>query len=87
LQEVFPHLAPFELRLLLLSLWEYLRENHPLPQKFTFRPERGTFCRDFGAGGAGGGGGDAAGRHLGVLHSVLHRNIHRLGCLAGRFRL
>ncbi|KFZ54583.1 Integrator complex subunit 5, partial [Antrostomus carolinensis] len=37
MQEIFPHLAPFEVHLLLLSLWDYLRENHPLPQKFTFR--------------------------------------------------
>ncbi|NXD89009.1 INT5 protein, partial [Halcyon senegalensis] len=79
MHEIFPELAPFEVHLLLLSVWGYLRENSPLPQKFTFRPQRGGFARDFAR--------DADGaKHLAVLHSVLHRNIHRLGLLAGRFR-
>lgn len=77
--EVFPHLAPFEVHLLLLSVWDYLRDNHPLPQKFTFLPEKGVFVRDFARDGE-------VGKHLGVLHSVLHKNIHKLGRLAGRFR-
>ncbi|XP_009999670.1 PREDICTED: integrator complex subunit 5, partial [Chaetura pelagica] len=67
-QELFQHLAPFEVHLLLLSLWEYLRENQPLPQKFTFQPQQGLFLRDFGREGE-------VGKHLGVLHSVLHKNI------------
>ncbi|KAM8985957.1 integrator complex subunit 5 [Ara ararauna] len=78
MHELFPHLAPFEVHLLLLSLWDYLRENSPLPQKFTFQPERGLFLRDFSRDGD-------VGKHLAVLHSVLHKNIHRLGLLAGRF--
>ncbi|NXP50677.1 INT5 protein, partial [Heliornis fulica] len=64
-QELFQHLAPFEVHLLLLSVWEYLRENHPLPQKFTFQAQRGVFLRDFHRDGD-------VGKHLGVLHSVLH---------------
>ncbi|NWR68046.1 INT5 protein, partial [Bucorvus abyssinicus] len=51
----------------------------PLPQRFTFRPQRGLFLRDFQREGD-------VGRHLGALHSVLHKNIHRLGHLAARFR-
>ncbi|NXU80214.1 INT5 protein, partial [Oreotrochilus melanogaster] len=78
-QELFPHLAPFEVRLLLLSLWEYLRENSPLPQKFTFQPQRGVFLRDFTRDGD-------VGKHLGLLHSLLQKNIHTLGGLATRFR-
>ncbi|NWW27761.1 INT5 protein, partial [Falcunculus frontatus] len=78
MHELFPELAPFEVHLLLLSVWDYLRENSPLPQKFTFQPELGVFRRDFGRDGE-------VGKHLAVLHSVLHRNIHRLGLLAGRF--
>lgn len=78
MHELFPELAPFEVHLLLLSVWGYLRENSPLPQKFTFQPELGTFRRDFGRDGD-------VGKHLAVLHSVLHRNIHSLGLLAGRF--
>ncbi|XP_063281313.1 LOW QUALITY PROTEIN: integrator complex subunit 5 [Prinia subflava] len=78
MHELFPELAPFEVHLLLLSVWGYLRENSPLPQRFTFQPELGTFRRDFGRDGD-------LGKHLAVLHSVLHRNIHRLGLLAGRF--
>ncbi|NWT18211.1 INT5 protein, partial [Vireo altiloquus] len=78
MHELFPELAPFEVHLLLLSVWDYLRENSPLPQKFTFQPELGVFRRDFGRDGD-------VGKHLAVLHSVLHRNIHRLGLLAGRF--
>ncbi|KFP26324.1 Integrator complex subunit 5, partial [Colius striatus] len=27
--ELFPHVAPFEVHLLLLSVWDYLRDNHP----------------------------------------------------------
>ncbi|NXJ87281.1 INT5 protein, partial [Trogon melanurus] len=77
--ELFAEVAPFEVHLLLLSVWEYLRENSPLPQKFTFRPELGGFRRDFARDG------DVA-KHLGVLHSVLHKNIARLGRLAARFR-
>ncbi|NXM01258.1 INT5 protein, partial [Tyrannus savana] len=78
MHELFPQLAPFELHLLLLLVWDFLRENGPLPQKFTFQPQRGTFRRDFSR--------DAdLGRHLAVLHSVLHKNIQRLGLLAGRF--
>ncbi|XP_059728340.1 LOW QUALITY PROTEIN: integrator complex subunit 5 [Haemorhous mexicanus] len=78
MHELFPELAPFEVHLLLLSVWGYLRENSPLPQKFTFQPELGVFRRDFGRDGE-------LGKHLAVLHAVLHRNIHRLGLLAARF--
>ncbi|NXE30860.1 INT5 protein, partial [Ardeotis kori] len=67
--ELFPRLAPFEVHLLLLSVWEYLRENGPLPQKFLFHPRRGVFLRDFSRDADGGG------KHLAVLHSVLHKNI------------
>ncbi|NWH67724.1 INT5 protein, partial [Geococcyx californianus] len=77
--EIFHHLAPYEVHLLLLSVWDYLRENNPLPQKFTFRADRGVFLRDFSRDGD-------VGKHLVVLHSVLHKNIQRLGLLAGRFR-
>ncbi|NXJ16699.1 INT5 protein, partial [Odontophorus gujanensis] len=78
-QELFPCLAPFEVRLLLLSVWEYLREHSPLPQRFSFQPQRGLFQRDFAREG------DPA-KYLVALHSVLHRNVDRLGLLAGRFR-
>uniref|UniRef100_A0A8V5GSE4 Uncharacterized protein n=1 Tax=Melopsittacus undulatus TaxID=13146 RepID=A0A8V5GSE4_MELUD len=78
MHELFPFLAPFEVHLLLLSLWEYLRDNGPFPQRFSFQPERGLFLRDFSRDGD-------VGKHLAVLHSVLHKNIHRLGLLAGRF--
>lgn len=79
MHEIFHQLAPFEVHLLLLSVWDYLRDNSPLPQKFTFQAERGVFLRDFSRDGD-------VGKHLAVLHSVLHKNIHRLGLLAGRFR-
>ncbi|NXL40767.1 INT5 protein, partial [Glaucidium brasilianum] len=79
MHEIFHHLAPFEVHLLLLSVWDYLRDNSPLPQKFTFHAERGVFLRDFTRDGD-------VGKHLAVLHSVLHKNIQRLGLLAGRFR-
>ncbi|NXI64596.1 INT5 protein, partial [Anseranas semipalmata] len=78
-QELFPRVAPFEVRLLLLSVWEYLREHSPLPQRFSFQPQRGLFLRDFAREGD-------PGRYLAALHSVLHRNIDRLGLLAGHFR-
>ncbi|NXU60047.1 INT5 protein, partial [Turnix velox] len=78
--ELFPHLAPFEVHLLLLGVWDYLRENSPLPQKFTFQPQKGFFTRDFSREG------EAGGKHLALLHNVLHKNIHRLGGLAARFR-
>ncbi|NXG12802.1 INT5 protein, partial [Sakesphorus luctuosus] len=78
MHELFPRLAPFEVHLLLLLVWGYLRENGPLPQKFTFQPHRGVFCRDFSRDGD-------MGKHLNVLHSVLHKNIQSLGLLAGRF--
>ncbi|NXL69088.1 INT5 protein, partial [Chordeiles acutipennis] len=78
-QEMFPHVAPFEIHLLLANLWDYLRENHPLPQKFTFRAERGVFLRDFTRDGE-------LGKYLAVVENVLHKNIQRLGLLAGRFR-
>ncbi|XP_014379944.1 integrator complex subunit 5, partial [Alligator sinensis] len=42
-------------------------------------PERGVFARDFARDGD-------AGRYLAVLHSVLHKNIDRLGLLSGRFQ-
>ncbi|NXY80602.1 INT5 protein, partial [Glareola pratincola] len=69
-QELFPHVAPFEVHLLLLGVWDYLRENAPLPQKFTFQPQKGVFQRDFGRDGE-------AGKHLAVLHSVLQKNVQR----------
>ncbi|NXG17050.1 INT5 protein, partial [Grallaria varia] len=78
MHELFPQLAPFEVHLLLLLVWEYLRDNSPLPQKFTFQPQRGAFRRDFSRDGA-------VAKPLAVLHSVLHKNIQRLGLLAGRF--
>ncbi|OXB51170.1 hypothetical protein ASZ78_009370, partial [Callipepla squamata] len=71
--------APPRVRLLLLSVWEYLREHSPLPQRFSFQPQRGLFQRDFAREG------DPA-KYLVALHSVLHRNVDRLGLLAGRFR-
>ncbi|XP_038620665.1 integrator complex subunit 5 [Tachyglossus aculeatus] len=81
MHEAFGQLAPYEVRLLLLSVWGFVREHGPLPQKFVFQPERGRFGRDFSReGGADGG------PHLAVLHSVLHRNIDRLGLLSGRFQ-
>uniref|UniRef100_A0A6I8NM36 Integrator complex subunit 5 n=1 Tax=Ornithorhynchus anatinus TaxID=9258 RepID=A0A6I8NM36_ORNAN len=81
MHEAFGQLAPYEVRLLLLSVWGFVREHGPLPQKFVFQPERGRFGRDFSREGGGDGG-----PHLAVLHSVLHRNIDRLGLLSGRFQ-
>ncbi|XP_041846783.1 integrator complex subunit 5 [Melanotaenia boesemani] len=78
--ETFPHLTPFEVRLLLLAVWEYVRGNGPLPQKFVFSPEKGMFCRDFSRDG------DVA-RYVAPIHSVLHKNIDRLGHLCWRFQL
>lgn len=78
--ETFPHLTPFEVRLLLLAVWEYVRGNGPLPQKFVFNPEKGVFCRDFSRDG------DVA-RYVAPIHSVLHKNIDRLGHLCWRFQL
>uniref|UniRef100_A0A3P9MJ68 Integrator complex subunit 5 n=1 Tax=Oryzias latipes TaxID=8090 RepID=A0A3P9MJ68_ORYLA len=78
--EAFPHLNPFEVRLLLLAVWEYVRGNGPLPQKFVFSSEKGMFCRDFSRDG------DVA-RYVAPIHSVLHKNIDRLGHLCWRFQL
>ncbi|XP_019725501.1 integrator complex subunit 5 [Hippocampus comes] len=78
--EAFSHLAPFEVRLLLLAVWEYVRANGPMPQKFVFNPDKGLFCRDFSRDG------DVA-RYVSPIHSVLHKNIDRLGHLCWRFQL
>ncbi|KAL0973870.1 hypothetical protein UPYG_G00212240 [Umbra pygmaea] len=78
--EVFPYLTPFEVRLLLLAVWEYVRGNGPMPQKFVFSSEKGLFCRDFSRDG------DVA-RYVAPIHSVLHKNIDRLGHLCWRFQL
>ncbi|TNM99203.1 integrator complex subunit 5 [Takifugu flavidus] len=78
--EAFPHLSPFEVRLLLLTVWEYVRGNGPMPQKFVFSPDKGQFCRDFSRDG------DVA-RYVAPIHSVLHKNIDRLGHLCWRFQL
>uniref|UniRef100_A0A8D3E9S9 Integrator complex subunit 5 n=1 Tax=Scophthalmus maximus TaxID=52904 RepID=A0A8D3E9S9_SCOMX len=78
--EAFPHLTPFEVRLLLLAVWEYVRGNGPMPQKFVFSSEKGLFCRDFSRDG------DVA-RYVAPIHSVLHKNIDRLGHLCWRFQL
>lgn len=78
--EAFPHLTPFEVRLLLLAVWEYVRGNGPMPQKFVFSPEKGMFYRDFSRDG------DVA-RYVAPIHSVLHKNIDRLGHLCWRFQL
>ncbi|XP_040031065.1 integrator complex subunit 5 [Gasterosteus aculeatus] len=78
--EAFPHLTPFEVRLLLLAVWEYVRGNGPMPQKFAFSSERGLFCRDFSRDG------DVA-RYVAPIQSVLHKNIDRLGHLCWRFQL
>lgn len=78
--EAFPYLKPFEVRLLLLAVWEYVRGNGPMPQKFVFNAENGLFCRDFSRDG------DVA-RYVAPIHSVLHKNIDRLGHLCWRFQL
>ncbi|XP_034037769.1 LOW QUALITY PROTEIN: integrator complex subunit 5 [Thalassophryne amazonica] len=78
--EVFAYLTPFEVRLLLLAVWEYVRGNGPMPQKFVFNPEKGLFCRDFSRDG------DVA-RYVAPIHSVLHKNIDRLGHFCWRFQL
>lgn len=80
INEVFPHLSPFEVRLLLLGVWEYMRGNSPMPQKFTFCADQGLFFRDFSRDG------DVA-RYIAPIHSVLHKNIDRLGHLCWRFQV
>ncbi|XP_030622473.1 integrator complex subunit 5 [Chanos chanos] len=80
IHEVLPHLSPFEVRLLLLGVWEYMRGNSPMPQKFTFNAEKGLFYRDFSRDG------DVA-RYTAPIHSVLHKNIDRLGHLCWRFQV
>lgn len=79
MHEIFDQLAPFEVHLLLLSVWDYMRDNSPLPQKFTFDAGTGLFFRDFSRD-------NDVGKYLCVLHSVLHKNIDRLGLLSGRFQ-
>uniref|UniRef100_A0A8C5R2J4 Integrator complex subunit 5 n=1 Tax=Leptobrachium leishanense TaxID=445787 RepID=A0A8C5R2J4_9ANUR len=78
MHEMFSLLAPYEVRLLLLSVWDFVKENGPFPQRFTF--QKGAFSRDFTREG------DPA-KYMGIVYSVLHRNIHRLGLLSGRFQL
>ncbi|XP_016397013.1 integrator complex subunit 5-like [Sinocyclocheilus rhinocerous] len=80
IHEVFPHLSPFEVRLLLLGVWEYMWGNSPMPQKFTFCADQGLFFRDFSRDG------DVA-RYIAPIHSVLHKNIERLGHLCWRFQI
>lgn len=80
MHEIFDRLTPFEVHLLLLSLWEYMKDNSPLPQKFTFHAEKGLFFRDFARDGE-------IGKYVCVLHSVLHKNIDKLGLLSGRFQI
>ncbi|KAM9301745.1 integrator complex subunit 5 [Gastrophryne carolinensis] len=80
MQEMFSLLAPYEVRLLLLSVWDFVRENGPFPQRFVFQAGRGVFNRDFTREG------DPT-KYMGIVHSVLHRNIDRLGLLSGRFQL
>lgn len=80
MHEMFSLLAPYEVRLLLLSVWDFVRENGPFPQRFVFQASRGIFSRDFTREG------DPA-KYMGIVHSVLHRNIDRLGLLSGRFQL
>lgn len=80
IHEVLPHLTPFEVRLLLLGVWEYMRGNSPMPQKFTFIAEKGMFFRDFSRDG------DVA-RYIAPIHNVLHKNIDRLGHLCWRFQI
>ncbi|XP_028824550.1 LOW QUALITY PROTEIN: integrator complex subunit 5-like [Denticeps clupeoides] len=77
--ELFPHLTPFEVRLLLVGVWEYMRGNTPVPQKFTFSAEKGLFYRDFSRDG------DVV-RYVAPIHSVLHKNIDELGHLCWRFQ-
>ncbi|XP_053133643.1 integrator complex subunit 5 [Hemicordylus capensis] len=79
MHEIFDQLAPFEVHLLLLSVWDYVHDNSPLPQKFTFDASTGLFFRDFSRD-------TDVGKYLCVLHSVLHKNIGRLGLLSGRFQ-
>ncbi|XP_048450678.1 integrator complex subunit 5 [Rhincodon typus] len=80
MHEIFHLLTPFEVHLLLLSVWDYMKDNGPLPQKFTFDPEQGQFYRDFTRDG------DMC-KYLNVLHSILHKNIEQLGHLCGRFQI
>ncbi|XP_040266021.1 integrator complex subunit 5 [Bufo bufo] len=80
MHEMFSLLAPYEVRLLLLSVWEFVRENGPFPQRFVFQAGRGIFSRDFTREG------DHT-KYMSIVHSVLHRNIDRLGLLSGRFQL
>ncbi|XP_069036627.1 integrator complex subunit 5 [Lepisosteus oculatus] len=79
MHEIFPHLAPFEVRLLLASVWDYVRGNSPLPQKFSFSAEKGLFYRDFSRDG------DLT-RYLAPLYSVLHKKVDQLGHLCWRFQ-
>ncbi|XP_073514566.1 integrator complex subunit 5 [Phyllobates terribilis] len=80
MHEMFSLLAPYEVRLLLLSVWDFVRENGPFPQRFVFQASKGIFSRDFTREG------DPA-KYMGIVHSVLHRNIDRLGLLSGRFQM
>ncbi|KAM8940124.1 integrator complex subunit 5 [Pelodytes ibericus] len=80
MHEMFSLLAPYEVRLLLLSVWDFMRENGPFPQRFVFQSGKGVFNRDFTREG------DPT-KYMGIVYSVLHRNIDRLGLLSGRFQL
>uniref|UniRef100_A0A8C3CJ55 Integrator complex subunit 5 n=1 Tax=Cairina moschata TaxID=8855 RepID=A0A8C3CJ55_CAIMO len=81
-QELFPRLAPFEVKLLLLSLWGYLREQGGGQGNPRGVPPRAPQRRGLGREGELGDPGGC----LAALHSVLHRNVGSLGVLAGRFR-
>ncbi|XP_078458332.1 integrator complex subunit 5 [Lampetra planeri] len=78
--ELFALITPHEVHMLLLSVWQYVQDNAPLPQKFTFQPHAGQFYRDFSRDGD-------VGKHLTELYSVLHKNIDTLGHLLGRFQI
>ncbi|XP_043931696.1 integrator complex subunit 5 isoform X2 [Protopterus annectens] len=80
MHEIFDKLTPFEVHLLLLSVWDYMRDNSPLPQKFTFNADKGLFYRDFSRDGD-------INKYLSVVQSVVHKNIENLGLFGGRFQV
>ncbi|XP_013405421.1 integrator complex subunit 5-like [Lingula anatina] len=67
--EIFPLLTPYEVNLLLLSVWRYMKENPPIPMI----NDEGVMDRPCGP------------EHTEVIRSILHSNIGKLGHLYARF--
>ncbi|XP_070532208.1 integrator complex subunit 5-like [Ptychodera flava] len=74
--ELFYLLTPYEVYLLLVNIWSFMKENSPSEESFSDKDSTGRPCRNFET---------VDPKFTKIIHSTLHHNIETCGHLYPRF--